>query len=99
MEFVFLLNLQKWTAELLGGVTAHRFISHIQLLSLNRWHIISFTGKHYVTTLQIDKQLSTSNLFVMDGHNNTTSLSNRMSHVVGRFRSICLRVWLENILY
>lgn len=42
---------------------------------------------------------STSNLFVMDGHNNTTSLSNRMSHVVGRFRSICLSVWLDVISY
>lgn len=57
---------------------------------------MSFTGKHYVTTLQADKQLLSSNLAVMDGHNNTTSLSNKMSHVV-RFRSVCLRVWLENI--
>lgn len=56
-----------------------------------------FTGKHYVTTLQAHKQLLTSNLSVMDGHNNTTSLSKKMSHVVVRFRSICLRVWLENI--
>lgn len=58
---------------------------------------MSFTGKHYVTTLQADKQLLTSHLSVMDGHNNTTSVSNKMSHVVVRFRSICLRVWLENI--
>ena len=24
---------------------------------INRWHIMSFTGKHYVTTLQADKNL------------------------------------------
>lgn len=93
--FCFFLILLTCTAELLGVNTP----VHISLITvpINRWHIISFTGKHYVTSLQIDKQLSTSNLFVMDGHNNTTSLSNRMSHVVGRFRSICLSVWLENI--
>lgn len=58
---------------------------------------MSFTGKHYVTTLQADKQLLTSHLSARDGHNNTTSVSNKMSHVVVRFGSICLRVWLENI--
>lgn len=57
-----------------------------------------FTGKHYVTGLQADKQLFTSNLPVMDGHNNTTSLSHRMSHVVVRFRSICLSLRLEKYL-
>lgn len=66
-------------------------------VSISRWHIMPFTGKHYVTTSQAHKQLLTSNLSVMDGHNNTTSLSKKMSHVVVRFRSICLRVWLENI--
>lgn len=89
------IGLSKYTVKLSYlGVFTHTS-SYPSTDPINRWHIISFTVKHYVTDLQIDKQLSNSNLFVMDGHKNTTSLSNRMSHVVGRFRSICLSMWLE----
>lgn len=83
----------------LEGVISHRPQISLAIVPISRWRVISFADKHYVTTLQIDKQPSTGNLFVMDGHNNTTSLSNRMNHVVGRFRSICLSGWLENISY